>query len=153
MENRLLDIGLPLQDGLHGSAMGDPEAAVPIDRRRKILVVDDEPDIVRAVALRLRTAGYDVVAATDGAGALMTALTEQPDLVLLDIGLPHGDGHFVASRLRSNARTAHIPILFLSARNAPDDLSSARSSGAIGFITKPYDPEELLRRVVLAFDS
>jgi len=137
----------------YGRATRHPEATVPVDRRRKILVVDDEPDIVRALALRLKVAGYDVVAATDGAGALMTALTEQPDLVLLDIGLPHGDGHFVASRLRSNARTAHIPILFLSARNAPEDLGSARSSGAVGFITKPYDPEELLRRVIWAFES
>jgi DNA-binding response OmpR family regulator len=125
--------------------------AASVERRRKILIVDDEPEIVRAVALRLKTAGYDVVAAMDGAGALMTAVTEQPDLVLLDIGIPYGDGHFVAARLRENAKTSHIPILFLSARNAPDDLGSARQSGAVGFITKPYDPEELLRRVIAAF--
>jgi DNA-binding response OmpR family regulator len=127
--------------------MSNPEMAPPPDRRRKVLIVDDEPDIVRALALRLKTAGYDVVTAMDGAGALMTAVTEQPDLVLLDIGLPYGDGHVVAERLRSNPKTAHIPILFLSARNAPEDLGSARKSGAVGFITKPYDPEELLRRV------
>ena len=132
--------------------MRKPKKAVPpAARRRKILIVDDEPDIVRALALRLKTAGYDVIAEMDGAGALMTAVTEQPDLVLLDIGIPCGDGHFVASRLRSNAKTVHIPILFLSARNAPDDLGSARKSGALGFITKPYDPEELLRRVAMAF--
>jgi putative two-component system response regulator len=89
----------------------------------------------------------------DGAGALMTVVTEQPDLVLLDIGLPYGDGHFVASRLRENAKTAHIPILFLSARSAPCDLDIARKSGAIGFIAKPYDPEELLNRVTWAFQS
>jgi DNA-binding response OmpR family regulator len=133
--------------------MSNPEAAVPPDRRRKILIVDDEPDIVRAVALRLKMAGYDIVAAMDGASALVTAVTEQPDLVLLDVGLPCGDGHFVASRLRSNAKTAHIPILFLSARNAAADVGSARKSGAVGFITKPYDPAELLRRVTLAFGS
>jgi two-component system KDP operon response regulator KdpE len=133
--------------------MSNPETAAPADRRRKVLIVDDEPDIVRALALRLKTAGYDVVAAMDGAGALMTAVTEQPDLVLLDIGLPYGDGHVVAARLRSNPKTAHIPILFLSARNAPEDLGSARSSGAVGFITKPYDPEELLRRVSWALES
>jgi len=135
--------------------MSNPETAVPPDagHRRKILIVDDEPEIVRVLALRLKMAGYDVVAAMDGAGALMTAVTEQPDLVLLDIGLPYGDGHFVASRLGSNAKTAHIPILFLSARNADDDLRSARQSGAVGFITKPYDPEELLRRVVWALES
>ena len=131
----------------------NPETAAPADRRRKVLIVDDEPDIVRALALRLKTAGYDVVAAMDGAGALMTAVTEQPDLVLLDIGLPYGDGHVVASRLRSNPKTAHIPILFLSARNGPEDLASARKSGAVGFIAKPYDPEELLRRVSWAFES
>jgi two-component system, OmpR family, KDP operon response regulator KdpE len=137
----------------YGRSVTDLKADAPVDRRRKVLIVDDEPDIVRALELRLKMAGYDVVAATDGADALMTALTEQPDLVLLDIGLPHGDGHFVASRLRSNGRTAHIPILFLSARSAPEDVGSARSSGAVGFITKPYDPEELLRRVFWAFES
>lgn len=132
--------------------MSNPEAAEPVERRRKILIVDDEPEIVRALALRLTMAGYDVVAAMDGAGALMTAVTEQPDLLLLDIGLPYGDGHFVASRLRSNTKTAHIPILFLSARNAPGDHRSARKSGAVGFIAKPYDPEELLKRVTWAFE-
>ena len=132
--------------------MSNPETAAPVDRRRKILIVDDEPDIVRALALRLKMAGYDVVAATDGAGALMTAVTEQPDLMLLDIGLPHGDGHFVAAKLRSNAITAHIPILFLSARHARSDLRHARKSGAVGFIEKPYDPEELLQRVGRAFE-
>jgi DNA-binding response OmpR family regulator len=132
--------------------MSNPETA-SVDRRRKILIVDDEPDIIRALWLRLKMAGYEVVTAVDGASALMTAVTEQPDLMLLDIGLPYGDGHFVASRLRANAKTAHIPILFLSARNAPDELGSARRSGAVGFITKPYDPEELLRRVNWAFES
>ena len=132
--------------------MRNSETAL-VDRRRKILIVDDEPDIVRALGLRLTMAGYEVVAAVDGASALMTAVTEQPDLMLLDIGLPFGDGHFVASRLRANEKTAHIPILFLSARNAHDELGSARRSGAVGFITKPYDPEELLRRVIWAFES
>jgi DNA-binding response OmpR family regulator len=132
--------------------MSNPETT-PVARRRKILIVDDEPEIVRALELRLKMAGYDVVAAEDGASALMTAAVEQPDLMLLDIGLPYGDGHFVASRLRANATTAHIPILFLSARNAPGDLGSARRSGALGFIAKPYDPEELLRRVTWAFES
>jgi two-component system KDP operon response regulator KdpE len=132
--------------------MSNPETAF-VERRRKILIVDDEPEIVRALGLRLKMAGYEVVAAVDGASALMTAVTEEPDLMLLDIGLPHGDGHFVASRLRANSKTAHIPILFLSARNAPDELRSARRSGAVGFITKPYDPEELLRRVTWAFES
>jgi DNA-binding response OmpR family regulator len=132
--------------------MSNPETA-PFDRRRKILIVDDEPEIVRALELRLKIAGYDVVAAGDGASALMTAAVEQPDLMLLDIGLPFGDGHFVASRLRANVQTAHIPILFLSARNADDDLARARRSGAVGFILKPYDPEELLQRVTWAFES
>jgi DNA-binding response OmpR family regulator len=133
--------------------MTNPNTAVSADVRRKILIVDDEPEIVRALGLRLKMAGYVVVAAMDGAGALMTAVSEQPDLVLLDIGLPHGDGHFVAARLRSNVTTAHIPILWLSASSAPDDLDTARSSGAIGFIAKPYDPEELLQRVSWAFES
>jgi two-component system KDP operon response regulator KdpE len=118
---------------------------------KKILIVDDEPDILRALTLRLKTAGYDVVVAMDGAGALVAAVREQPDLVLLDIGLPGGDGHFVAASLQSIAETLHIPILFLSARHSPQDLVNARKSGALGFITKPYDPEDLLRRVSFAF--
>jgi two-component system KDP operon response regulator KdpE len=133
--------------------MSNHDTAAPADVRRKILIVDDEPEIVRALALRLKMAGYVGVAATDGAAALMTAVSEQPDLVLLDFGIPCGDGHFVAARLRSNEKTAHIPILWLSASSAADDLCTARSSGAIGFISKPYDPEELLQRVSWAFES
>ena len=91
--------------------------------------------------------------AVDGAGALMTAVSEQPDLVLLDIGLPCGDGHVVAAKLQSFPKTVHIPILFLSARHTAQDVGSAKKSGAIGFITKPYDPEELLRRVTWALES
>ena len=110
----------------------------------RILIVDDEPEIVRALSLRLRAAGYEVLSAADAIQATQAAMKERPDLVILDIGMPCGDGHTVASRIRSSSLTSQTPIIFLSARTAHQDQERAREAGAVGFLTKPYKPEELL---------
>jgi DNA-binding response OmpR family regulator len=122
-------------------------------RRQKILIVDDEPDIVRAVAYRLRGAGYEVIHAGDGTSGIIKAARERPDLLLLDIGLPDGDGHVVAASVRANIDTVHTPILFFSARNSLADVHKARACGAVGFVSKPYQPDELLRRVRMALGT
>src|ERR1700719_730140 len=93
-------------------------------RSRRILIVDDEPELVRALALRLNSAGYETLSASDGLAAMEMALSHRPDLVLLDIGLPVQDGYQVAAMLRTERRTAHIPIVFLTARTW--DLDKAR---------------------------
>ena len=110
--------------------------------RRRILIVDDEPELVRAVTLRLTQAGYDTMSASDGAAATEMAFNEPPDLVLLDIGLPNHDGYQVASMLRAADRTAHVPIVFLTARTW--DLDKARTVRPDGYVVKPYQPDELL---------
>jgi CheY-like chemotaxis protein len=112
---------------------------------RKILIVDDEPELVRAVALRLNSAGYQTLSAADGLAATEMAFSHQPDLILLDIGLPIQDGYQVAAMLRTAERTAHIPIVFLTARTW--DLDKARQVHPDGYVIKPYQPAELLNLV------
>lgn len=126
--------------------------AVP-KRRHRILVVDDEPDIVRALALRLKSAGYELLVASDAVQATRIAVKEQPDLILLDIGLPGGDGHTVASRLRANLKTVNIPLIFLTARSGSTDRQKAQLVAPAGYLIKPYQPEELLRIIEEALQS
>jgi CheY-like chemotaxis protein len=111
-------------------------------RGQKVLIVDDEPELVRALSLRLHSAGYETISAADGLAATEMAFSHQPDLVLLDIGLPFQDGYQVAKTLRTAHRTAHIPIVFLTARTW--DLDKARQFSPDGYVVKPYRPAELL---------
>jgi len=110
----------------------------------KILVVDDEPEIVRSISMRLKMHGYEVIAASDGTQTTSTALRELPDLILLDIGLPAGSGHIVVKRLRDSSKTAQIPIIFLTARTTESDYQQAFELGVEQYITKPFRPEELM---------
>lgn len=113
-------------------------------RSARIMIVDDEPDIVKAVGMRLRSAGYDILAAADGLTATQCAVQEKPDLIILDIGLPAGDGHTVARRLRDNLKTFSTPVIYLTARNSQEDLRKAAAVGAAGYLVKPFRTEDLL---------
>ena len=115
--------------------------------KKKILVVDDERDIVKALMIRLKTQGYDVVTAFDGAQGVFMAHKEKPDLIILDIRMPAGDGFSVAAKLRESTPTLDIPIIFLT--GSPERTSEERALevGARFYIKKPYDPEELLDAV------
>ena len=113
----------------------------------RILVVDDEPDIVRSLTLRLQAEGYQVSSASDGLGATKKAIEEQPELILLDIGMPAGNGHVVVERLRNIAETSHIPVIYLTARTSEADYHKAREGGVTKYITKPFDAEVLLAAV------
>ena len=113
----------------------------------KIMIVDDEVDLVRALTLRFKSAGYEVVTATDGVTATQVAVREQPDAIVLDIGLPGGDGHTVAERLRSNMKTMSIPVVYLTARSSEKDKQRAAALGAAAYLTKPFKAEELLEVV------
>jgi len=110
----------------------------------RILVVDDEPQIVRALAINLRARGYDVVSAADGMEALEIAAEQTPDLVILDLGLPDVDGVAVITGLR--ARSA-VPILVLSGRSDSADKVDALDAGADDYVTKPFGMDELLARL------
>jgi diguanylate cyclase (GGDEF)-like protein len=112
-----------------------------------ILVVDDDPDIARFVEVNLRSAGYDVSVAGDGAEALERAGEIRPDLVLLDVMMPRIDGFEVAQRLRKNPQTANTSIIMLTAKALSADKVTGLQSGADDYIIKPFDPIELLARV------
>jgi len=128
-------------------------SAVVVERAKaKILIVDDEPDIVLSVGKRLAFSGYEILSARDGAEATKVALQNRPDLIILDIGMPCGDGHAVASRIRSNVSTICTPIIFLTARTSVEDRTAAEEAGAFAFVTKPFKPEELLSLIEKALE-
>ena len=110
----------------------------------RVLVVDDEPQIVRALTTNLRARGYDVTAAYDGEEALRAAAARPPDLVVLDLGLPGIDGIEVIRGLRG---WTAIPIIVLSVRDDEDDKVAALDAGADDYVTKPFGMNELLARM------
>lgn len=110
----------------------------------KILVVDDDPDLVRALRLRLRANQYDIATATDGYSAIAAAQKEHPDLILLDLGLPAGDGFIVLDRLQKSDQLAGIPVIVLSARDPQNNEQRALKAGAAAYFQKPADNDELL---------
>jgi two-component system KDP operon response regulator KdpE len=110
----------------------------------RILVVDDDPQIVRALRINLRARGYEVDAAHDGASALELAAARHPDVVLLDLGLPDMDGTQVIRGLRGWTK---IPVIVLSARHASDEKVDALDAGADDYVTKPFGMDELLARL------
>lgn len=115
---------------------------------KRILVVDDEAKLLRAVAVDLRAEGYDVATARSGAEALALIAQSLPDLIVSDIRMPGIDGYQLARRLRENARTAIIPVIFLTAKDTSADRIEGFRSGVDAYITKPFEPDELL--VVIA---
>ncbi|MCX4748961.1 response regulator [Kitasatospora sp. NBC_01287] len=110
----------------------------------RVLVVDDEPQIVRALVINLKARKYEVDAAHDGAGALELAAARHPDVVVLDLGLPDMDGVEVIKGLRGWTR---VPIIVLSARHASDEKVEALDAGADDYVTKPFGMDELLARM------
>ncbi len=120
--------------------------------RKKILIVDDERDIVKALMIRLQSNGYHVVAAFDGVQGVFMANKEVPDLVILDIRMPAGDGFSVVERLKESDRTSRIPVIFLTGSPEANAEERAMGLGARFYIKKPYDPEELLDAVKRALE-
>jgi diguanylate cyclase (GGDEF)-like protein len=112
-----------------------------------ILIVDDTPQNLRLLARMLSKRGYSVRAASDGPMALQAAQTSPPDLILLDVMMPGMDGYQVCQRLKDDAHTADIPVIFLSALTQIDDKIKAFSVGGLDYITKPFQIEEVLARV------
>ncbi len=110
----------------------------------RVLVVDDEPTLVRALSINLRARGWEVVTANDGKGALEAASDKHPDVVVLDLGLPDIDGVEVIRGLRGWTR---VPIIVLSARQVSDDKVEALDAGADDYMTKPFGMDELLARL------
>ncbi|HEX8815892.1 MAG TPA: response regulator [Terriglobales bacterium] len=110
----------------------------------KILIVDDDPDLRQALRLRLRANHYDTVSAGDGYSAIARAYKERPNLVILDLGLPAGDGFVVLDRMQKDDRLSTIPVIVLTARDAQSTEQAVLQSGAAAFFQKPVDNAELM---------
>jgi diguanylate cyclase (GGDEF)-like protein len=113
----------------------------------RVLVADDDPDILTVVKVNLELDGFEVVTAVDGEDALQKATSGPPDVIILDIMMPRMDGLTALHRLRSQAATASIPIILLTARGLPEDRVRGLELGADDYITKPFDITELAARV------
>jgi DNA-binding response OmpR family regulator len=111
---------------------------------KKILVVEDDADVQRGLAVWLRGNGFKTACARDAVEAISVAKREQPDLIVLDIGLPAGDGFVVMARLKSIADLANIPVIIITARDTARTLPEARKAGARAFLRKPVDGDDLL---------
>ncbi len=112
-----------------------------------ILVVDDDPVIQKLLSVNFEMEGYRVVCASDGLEGLQRAVSEHPDLIRLDVMMPRMDGIAVVRELKSDPATAIIPVILLSAKAQATDVSGGLDAGADEYITKPFDPLELLDKV------
>jgi two-component system OmpR family response regulator len=134
--------------GLLGPAAAMSDLLPPTGGRTpeaRLLVVDDEPNIVELLSASLRFAGFEVVTATTGNDAVKAAERHRPDLVLLDVMLPDVDGFVVLRRLR--AARDPLPVLFLTARDAHDDKVAGLTLGGDDYVTKPFSLEEVIARI------
>jgi DNA-binding response OmpR family regulator len=120
---------------------------------KKILLVDDEPDIISMLKLRLEASGYDVITAADGNTAYDKARSELPDLVILDLMLPGIDGYQVCRLLKFNEKYRRIPIIMLTAKSQKDDKDWGEKAGADYYLTKPFDAVELLDKIKELLDK
>ena len=114
---------------------------------KKILVIDDEPEMVDMLRIRLEDEGYGIITALNGEEGLKKAEGDHPDLILLDILLPGMSGLEVAKRLRESKATKDVPIIMVTALIGGDAMRTGLKSGAAYFISKPFDPEELLTQI------
>ncbi|MEM6453940.1 MAG: response regulator [Acidobacteriota bacterium] len=137
--------------------MNDPhapaESASPTDAPRRILVIDDEADLLEFLQVVLSRSGYAVDTAANGTDGLIRAHVETPDLILLDIMMQDMDGWETLRLLRLDEACADIPVIILSARSAPRDKIRALQEGAVDYFTKPFDLQEGLGRIAAILDE
>ena len=119
---------------------------------KRLLVVDDEPNLLRAVAACLRSEGYEVTTARSGRDALASLAESIPDLIVSDVRMPGMDGHALVHRIRSSPRTALIPVIFLTAKELKKDRVEGFRAGVDAYITKPFEPDELLAVITGIFN-
>jgi len=113
----------------------------------KILIAEDEPDIRDLVAFTLRFAGHVVIAVPNGAEAVETAKVEKPDLILMDVRMPRMTGYEACTMMKADPTTAHIPVVFLSAKGQDSEIQTGLNAGATEYLLKPFAPVELSQRV------
>lgn len=113
----------------------------------RILLVDDEPSIIKVVGKRLEVEGYQVSIAVEGQEALAKAQTERPDLIILDLMLPKLNGYEVCTMLKQDTRYQHIPIMLFTAKAQDQDERLGMECGADAYVRKPFQAQELLERI------
>lgn len=114
---------------------------------KRLLVVEDDRNLLRAIAVSLRRAGFEVATARGGEEALESLAGTIPDLIVSDIMMPGMDGYTLAEHIRANARTDLIPIVFLTAKDARKDRIAGSRAGVDAYLTKPFEPEELIAAI------
>jgi len=133
--------------------MQTEKAEAPNLNRAKILIVDDDPELRMALKLRLRANQFETVSASDGYSAIALAQKEHPNLIILDLGLPAGNGFTVLKRLQENDALSHIPVIVLTARDPQSNELRSLDSGATAFFQKPADNNELLQVIRASLKS
>ena len=113
----------------------------------KVLIVDDEPDLVSTVEYRLKFANCNVVTAANGREGLEKAAAEKPDLILLDTNMPVMDGHETLECLQADPQLKEIPVIMLTARCEPHDIAAASAHGVADYVTKPFDFNQLMEKI------
>lgn len=113
----------------------------------RVLVVDDSPHVLKLVQVNLESEGYEICTASDGSEALDAVARERPDAIVCDLMMPVTDGYTFLRMLRTDPATSKIPFVVLSAKTMPDDIRQALEMGADRYITKPFDPAELVEAV------
>ncbi|MDP2913306.1 MAG: response regulator [Candidatus Omnitrophota bacterium] len=115
--------------------------------KKKIMIIEDERDLVKAVSFRLEDAGYEVAAAYDGEEGLKKVRSEHPDLILLDLMLPKMNGYKVCEALKSDSNVNKIPVIMFTARAQDTDRKMSQAAGVDAYITKPFESSELLATI------
>ncbi len=116
-------------------------------KKSLVLAVDDEPQNLRFLGKLVSDSGYDLAMAENGSQALNFARKDAPDLILLDIMMPDMDGYEVCEQLKNDVATRHIPVIFLTAKTAADDVVKGFEAGGVDYVTKPFNAAELLARI------
>ena len=114
---------------------------------KKILIIDDEPDILRAAKVRLMSFGYEVITAGDGSDIINLVQKNMPDLILLDLRLPHMDGDKICVILKADDKLKTIPVIIFTASSDPTTSKKVKDSGAEGYLIKPFDTADLLQTI------
>lgn len=120
---------------------------------KKILIVDDDPDMLRLMSVKLKKNGYEVVVAGDGVACMSMVRKETPDLIVLDLGLPAGDGFKTLERLKSLVPFSSIPVIVLTARDAAEAKDKALNAGASAFFEKTASKDEVMDAVWRLLDE
>lgn len=131
------------------TAPSDETTEKPRQDTKRILVVDDEPDLLVMISKGLTFEGYEVITASDGQEGLEKAKTQKPDLIVLDLMLPRINGYKVCGLLKQDTRYAKIPIILLTAKVDDEDIELGKRIGADAYMTKPYERDALLLKIQL----